>query len=117
MARLAEQGEDLAVTPQVIIEFWSVATRSVASNGLGWNPVTVADEVDLILGQFEFLDDTPAVFEHWLRLNTSAGILGKQVHDARLVAVMLVHGVTHLLTFNAGDFQRFAEIVVVVPDP
>jgi predicted nucleic acid-binding protein len=32
--------------------------------------------------------------------------MGVQVHDARIVAVMNVHGVTHLLTLNGGDFSR-----------
>jgi predicted nucleic acid-binding protein len=40
---------------------------------------------------------------------------GKQVHDTRLVAAMIVHRVTHLLTLDAGDFLRFPEITVVHP--
>ena len=40
---------------------------------------------------------------------------GKQAQDAHLVAAMLVHKVTHLLTFNDGDFRRFTEITVVNP--
>ncbi len=47
------------------------------------------------------------------------GIIGKQVHDARLVAVCHVHGVTHLLTFNVGHFVRMAGFGpgLVVVDP
>jgi predicted nucleic acid-binding protein len=41
--------------------------------------------------------------------------MGKQVHDTRLVAAMLTHNITHLLTFNVDDFKRFADIVVVDP--
>ena len=33
--------------------------------------------------------------------------MGKQVHDTRIVAVMLTYNVTHLLTFNVPDFLRF----------
>ncbi len=40
---------------------------------------------------------------------------GKQAQDAHLVAAMLVHKVTHLLTFNDSDFKRFTEITVVNP--
>jgi hypothetical protein len=36
------------------------------------------------------------------------GVVGKQVHDARLLAVCQVHGVTHLLTFNVSHFARLA---------
>jgi hypothetical protein len=42
-------------------------------------------------------------------------VKGKQVHDARLVAGMLRHNVSHLLTFNAKDFSRYSEISVIEP--
>ena len=41
--------------------------------------------------------------------------MGKQAHDARLVAAMIAHRLTHLLTFNTDDFKRFSEITVVAP--
>ena len=46
-------------------------------------------------------------------------VVGKQVHDARLVAVCHVHRVTHLLTFNVSHFSRPASFGpgVVVVDP
>jgi hypothetical protein len=28
---------------------------------------------------------------------------------------MMVHGITQLLTFNADDFKRFSDIVVLTP--
>jgi predicted nucleic acid-binding protein len=38
---------------------------------------------------------------------------GKQVHDANIVATMLVYGIPCLLTHNAKDFERFGDIVTV----
>jgi hypothetical protein len=38
-----------------------------------------------------------------------------QVHDARLVAAMLAHGVPQILTLNPRDFQRYTEITVLHP--
>ena len=43
------------------------------------------------------------------------GVIGVNVHDARLVAAMLVHGLTHILTFNTTDFARYTEITAVHP--
>ena len=40
---------------------------------------------------------------------------GKQVHDANIVATMLVHDVPLLLTNNVSDFKRFADSVTVLP--
>ncbi len=37
------------------------------------------------------------------------------VHDARLVAAMLVHGLSHILTFNTTEFARYSEITAVHP--
>jgi hypothetical protein len=40
-----------------------------------------------------------------------AGIIGKQVHDARLVAICQVYAMTHVLTFNVRHFARLAASV------
>lgn len=40
----------------------------------------------------------------------SAQSLGVKAPDARLVAVMNVHGVDHLLTLNTADFSRYPGI-------
>ena len=40
----------------------------------------------------------------------TVGVISKQVHDARLVAVCHLCGVSHILTFNVRDFTRFATL-------
>ena len=40
---------------------------------------------------------------------------GKKAHDARLVAAMNLHGITHIVTFNSDDFARDAGITVIHP--
>jgi predicted nucleic acid-binding protein len=110
--RLVSRGDQLLLAPQVVVEFWSVATRPVEVNGYGWPAQDAEAKVAELLRQFPLLPETPAVFPEWLRLVSRHGIVGKQVHDARLVALLNVHGVTHLLTFNGGDFQPYGLIVV-----
>ena len=39
---------------------------------------------------------------------------GLDTPDANLVATMLAHGITRLLTFNVADFQRFGSLIEVV---
>lgn len=41
--------------------------------------------------------------------------IGKQVHDANIVATMLVHGIPHLFTYNVVDFERYTDLITVVP--
>jgi predicted nucleic acid-binding protein len=110
--RLLARGAEVFLVPQVLVEFWSVATRPIEVNGFGWSAKDAQAKVADLLRQFPLLPETPAVFPEWLRLVSHHGIIGKQVHDARLVAQLNVHGVPHLLTFNVGDFQPYGALAV-----
>jgi hypothetical protein len=68
---------------------------------------------------FPLLDDTPAIFPAWKTIVHSLGVIGKQVHDARLVAVCHVHSVSHLMTFNVSHFARFTGVApgITIVDP
>ncbi|WP_250122222.1 hypothetical protein [Chroococcidiopsis sp. CCMEE 29] len=59
--------------------------------------------------------DTSAIYPEWERLVMAYGVVGVNVHDARLVAAMLVYQVTHILTFNTRDFARYSEITAIAP--
>jgi predicted nucleic acid-binding protein len=115
VSQLLARNEPCFLTPQVLIEFWAVATRPAIANGLGWDAARARLEIDRLLDQFPLLEDIPAVFYHWLALVTSHNLSGKRVHDARLIAVMEAHQVTHLLTFNVADFPSAAGISIVHP--
>ena len=60
------------------------------------------------------LPDSPAVYEEWKRLVSRHAVSGAKVHDARLLAIMNVHGVRRILTFNTADFVRF-EVEAIHP--
>jgi predicted nucleic acid-binding protein len=109
---LLDRDDELFLAPQVLMEFWSVATRPADVNGLGWPVDVVRGEIDRLLDQFPLLPETPVVFSEWLRLVTKHRVVGKQVHDTRLVAVMNTHQVARLLTFNAGDFKVLGAIAI-----
>jgi len=112
---LKRQGELLYIIPQNLIEFWAVATRPINSNGLGLSTAQALEETDKLKKIFILHLDTPAIFGEWESLIVKYQVMGKQVHDARLVAAMITHQITHLLTFNIDDFKRFPEIVVIDP--
>ena len=115
VSSLFARGDTLFVTPQVLIEFWAVATRPVDVNGLGMAPATVAVQVEDFLRRFDLLPDVARIFTRWRELVERHERKGKQVHDARLVAVMKAHGVENLLTFNVDDFAAYSEIKAVHP--
>jgi predicted nucleic acid-binding protein len=112
---LLARGERLCVLPQNLIEFWAVATRPAESNGLGLEVDEAAAELDRLKVIFELLPDTPAIYQEWETLVRAHQVKGKEVHDARIAAAMLAHGVTHLLTLNGGDFKRFAGVKMIDP--
>lgn len=116
---LHRRGEGLHVTPQVLIEFRNVATRPVAVNGLRLSTADAESLAATFEARFPLLAETPDVYPAWKALVAALGVIGKQVHDARLVAVCHVHAVTHVLTFNVSHFARLAAFGpgVVVVDP
>ena len=95
-----------------IAEFWAVATRSSAQNGLGLPVAVIAAALDHIERVFAVLPDHPAIYDHWKRLVVTHDVIGNQVYDARLVAAMTAHGVGRILTFDAGDFARYGIEVI-----
>lgn len=112
-AALIHQGHQLAVVAQNLIEFWAVGTRPLANNGLALSITDTAAHIRSFQDTFALLPDTQDIFLEWQRLVELHEVSGRQVHDARLVAGMLVHGASHLLTFNDGDFKRYNEITIV----
>jgi predicted nucleic acid-binding protein len=113
---LRSQGHLLTIAPQNLYEFWVVCTRPVIANGLGRTAQQTAAELATLQSFLSMLDDGPLVFSAWQSLVTKENVLGKQAHDARLVAIMQVHGASQLLTFNAADFRRYRSIQVLSPD-
>jgi predicted nucleic acid-binding protein len=64
---------------------------------------------------FPRVEDSDMVFRRWRELVFRYSVSGVQAQDAHLVASMLVHDVTHILTFNGRDFARYTEIEVIDP--
>ena len=114
---LHAEGHRLRATPQNCVEFRNVATRPADRNGLGLQPADADRLLRLVERLFPVLPDVPAVYPQWRQLVVEFGISGVQVHDARLVAAMRVHSVTHILTFNVIDFVRYAALGIVAVDP
>src|SRR5260370_29888247 len=80
-------GEVLRITSQVLIEFRNVATRPAALNGLGLSTAAAEAQAAGFEATFPLLAETPHIFPAWKTLVGSLGVIGKQVHDARLVAI------------------------------
>lgn len=82
-------------------------------NGLGMSAPEVEAQCAQFEGLFSLMPDAPAIYGEWKSLVSRHAVMAKKAHDARIVASMKVHNVSHLLTFNVDDFKRFQEIITV----
>ncbi|MBY0523549.1 MAG: PIN domain-containing protein [Gemmataceae bacterium] len=124
LARMAQPGHPRCqvahdavpcLVPQVLYELWVVATRPAIQNGLGFSPSQAEVELIRVEGIFPLLPDGTDIYPEWRRLVIAHQVLGKPAHDVRLVAAMMLHGLSHILTFNTADFARYPGITVLDP--
>jgi predicted nucleic acid-binding protein len=110
------QGNEITIVLQCGYEYYVVATRPIEQNGLGLEPGAAIRDLDRFIGVFRLMRDERKVFGCWKALIEEFQVRGKTAHDARLVAAMRRHRVTHLLSFNTADFKRY-EPEITLLDP
>lgn len=113
--QLESRRSALHFSVQNIVEFWNVCTRPADRNGFGLTIEETAGMVEAVERTMTLLPDNEAVYGAWKRIVIMHQVSGIRVHDARLAAVMEVHGIAQILTFNTADFQRFSSITAVHP--
>lgn len=113
--KLAQNGEELVIVPQILVEFWVVATRPKSVNGLGMTTVEAEKDLENLQNLFTLLPEDENIFDKWKTLVTKHKVSGKPTHDTRIAAAMIVHKVENILTLNPSDFKRFTEIEAVGP--
>jgi predicted nucleic acid-binding protein len=101
---LRSQGDELDITPQNLTEFRAVATRPVANNGLGYTGAEATSLVARFESDFTLLPDISSIHPIWKDIVHRCNVLGKRVHDARLLAVAVAHAADGVLTFNVSHF-------------
>ncbi len=116
---LLERGETLCLVPQVLYEFWVIATRPIGSpNGLGWTTAEAIDRVGKFSASIPLIDSQSeaSVYREWISLVVRYDTRGRAAHDARLVAAMRAASIEAILTFNKSHFDRYVGIVLLTPE-
>ena len=113
--QLGQNGEELVIIPQILVEFWTVATRPTDVNGLGMTTDEAEKELENLQKLFTLLPENERIFDEWKTLIVKYKVSGKTTHDARIVAAMTVHKIENILTLNPNDFKRFTEITTIKP--
>jgi predicted nucleic acid-binding protein len=114
LAALRAAGDPLWISRQILREYLATVTRPHGTAPALTSDVAVAD-VHLFAQLFDVVEDSPAVTAKLLELITQFPTAGRQIHDANIVATMVVHGLKRLLTFNVSDFQRFSSLIDLEP--
>jgi predicted nucleic acid-binding protein len=113
--KLEKRGEVLVIVPQILVEFWVVATRPKDVNGLGMRPDEAEVELDYLQEMFTLFPENDKIFNEWKAIVTKHKVSGKPSHDARIVAAMKTNKINKILTLNPQDFKRFDEIISITP--
>ena len=109
-----EAGVELWLSRQILREY--LVTFSRPQKFMNPRPIsTVVERVRYFQNRFRVAEDNSAVTARLLELVQQFPTGGKQVHDANIVATMLVYNIPSLLTHNTDDFARFSGLITVLP--
>jgi predicted nucleic acid-binding protein len=110
------RGDEVVTAAQNIAEFWNVLTRpATARGGYGLSVVDAERRLRFVERHFSILPASPSAYHEWKRLVVTHSVSGVQVYDARIAALMKVHGVSHILTLNKSDFARYSGVTALSP--
>lgn len=103
----------LYTSGQILREYLAVATRPVDHNGQGLTQSAAVANAREFRSRLHLMNEDEKVSNRLLTLLGTVACAGKQVHDANVVATMLVAGVGTIVTANTSDFVRFSDYVQV----
>jgi predicted nucleic acid-binding protein len=105
----------LCVAPQVLAEFYAVATdrRRVT---VPFTPTEAGAFITELVSRVEVLSVPASVVNRWIKLAEQHAVSGSDVFDVQLAATMLENGISRIYTYNRIDFERFAELHVLAPE-
>ena len=106
----AEGRRPWGICLHALVEFYAVVTHP----RLWREPSTPQQACDQVAAWREaptlrLLGDAPGLWEQLAELSVAAQARGGMVHDARMAAACLLHGVSELLTLDR-DFSRFQQL-------
>ena len=104
----------LYTSGQILREYLAVATRPADQNGFGMARSVAVANVRALRTRLHLLVEDEKVSDRLLEVLEAVECTGKQVHDANVVATMLVHGIDAVVTINVSDFARFGRQVHVI---
>lgn len=111
--RMWEDNVDLWISRQVVREYLVQVTHPNSfSPALTFQQIQ--SQINQIKTLFRVADETEQTTSQLLQLLQDYPTVGKQIHDANIVATMLVYGIDTLLTINLDNLKRFASKITLI---
>jgi predicted nucleic acid-binding protein len=107
-------GHALWISRQVLREYAVVVSRKMNDKNV-FDAEALTADLDRFEPEFFMADEDRRVTSALKSLIKSHSVKGKPVHDANIVATMLVNGLKKVLTQNGKDFVRYAPLIEVLP--
>jgi predicted nucleic acid-binding protein len=114
--QLGVRNHTFVTCTQNIAEFWNLCTRPAAARGgLGLSLDETSRRLAVLERFVTVLREPPTAYDKWKNLVARHRVQGKQVHDARIVALISAHRIRRILTLNPDDFARYSGLQVFTP--
>lgn len=110
---LRQAGVELWISRQITREYLAVLTRP-QSYSKPLDKPNALQQTRKLLSSFQITDENMATTTQLLSLIASIDVGGKQIHDTNIVASALLHNISHIFTFNAQDFRKFAAYIAIL---
>lgn len=114
--QLLDEDYELWISRQVIREYLVQATHPRTFAQL-LSIDDVLEHLEAIMKICHTADDSEDVTMHLFSLLKTYPTLGKQIHDANVVATMLAYQIDALITLNLDDFKRFEDRITLLTVP
>ncbi len=114
LLKLINSDFQLWISRQIIREFLVYATRYNFENER--KPIQeFVTNIFRNFKQYNIAEDSSTTTTNLQNLLIQYNISGKKVHDANIVATMQAFKIPKILTHNTKDFERFSDIIEIVP--
>ncbi len=114
LIHLINNNYNFCISRQIIREFLVYITRYNFENDK-INSTKLLDKVFDNLQQYQVFEENEKVTKMLKSLIEKHNLSGKKIHDANIVATMQAYNITKLFTNNVKDFERFTDIIEIIP--
>ena len=107
------EGFEFWISRKVIREYLACITREDSLKQILTSEL-IQKDISEFQENFKVADENDLVTEMLLDLYNQEMIIGKQTHDANIVATMRTYEIEYLYTYNVDDFKRFLSFIKMI---